>query len=500
MSDVGNPKVTTQFVDPKTGNVRGEWYKWLLNPTVQSFAVVGDVTFNNNLTVGNLFQAKSASTTNPIGVTSGGTGLVNGVSGGILGFTAANVLASSGLLGANQIMLGGGVGGVPVTPVGLGVSGQVLHGNAGGAPTWNAVSLTGDVTGTLPVANGGTNANAAGATAANNIGALAIASNLSDLNNTTTARTNLGLGTIATLSSPLPVANGGTAATAAGATAANNIGALAIASNLSDLNNAGTARTNLGLGSIATQAASAVAITGGTINGTTLGASTPSSVNTTVLSVLFSGTANTAGDAVFDAAIVGPSRPLTNSTGQLTIQSNDALGADLGGSIAFAARYHTATTPAAMFAGIGGRKENATSDNFAGYLHFLTRTAAGVSTEVGRFDSTGNLITKLGRADQSYSYQTPATGFSITIGANVQTLILEPSAGLATGTITMPAAPVDGQEIRITSTQSIVALTVSPNTGQSIKNAPTGFTVSVTGDQGYAFIYRAANTTWYRTQ
>lgn len=37
--------------------------------------------------------------------------------------------------------------------------------------------------------------------------------------------------------------------------------------NLSDLTNTGTARTNLGLGTMATQAASAVAITGGTING-----------------------------------------------------------------------------------------------------------------------------------------------------------------------------------------------------------------------------------------
>lgn len=42
------------------------------------------------------------------------------------------------------------------------------------------------------------------------------------------------------------------------------------ASNLSDLTNAVTARSNLGLGSMALQAASSVAITGGTISGTTI--------------------------------------------------------------------------------------------------------------------------------------------------------------------------------------------------------------------------------------
>jgi hypothetical protein len=75
----------------------------------------------------------------PITVANGGTGLVSGISGGILGYTATGTLASSVLLTANALLLGGGAGATP-TPMGsLGTATTVLHGNAGGAPTFSAI-------------------------------------------------------------------------------------------------------------------------------------------------------------------------------------------------------------------------------------------------------------------------------------------------------------------------------------------------------------------------
>lgn len=111
---------------------------------------------------------------------------------------------------------------------------------------------------TLPVNRGGTGASSAGDARTNlGLGTMATetatdylskSGNLSGLASTSTARTNLGLGTMST------------------ETASDY---LAKADNLSGLASASTARTNLGLGSISTQDSSNVTITGGSITGIT---------------------------------------------------------------------------------------------------------------------------------------------------------------------------------------------------------------------------------------
>jgi hypothetical protein len=78
---------------------------------------------------------------------------VAGTSGGVPYFSSGTTWASSAALNANALVIGGGAGVAPSTLGSTGTTTTVLHGNASGAPTFGAVSLTADVSGNLPVAN-----------------------------------------------------------------------------------------------------------------------------------------------------------------------------------------------------------------------------------------------------------------------------------------------------------------------------------------------------------
>jgi len=93
---------------------------------------------------------------------------------------------------------------------------------------------------------------------------------------------------------------------------------------------------------------------------------------------------------------------------------------------------------------------------------------------------------------QAYDYQVLTTGFTYTFAAGTQTLVINPAGTLATGTITMPASPVDGMVITFSTTKQITALTVNGNTGQTVTSGPT----FMAAGSSASYVYNLANTAW----
>lgn len=179
-----------------------------------------------------------------------------------------------------------------------------------------------------------------------------------------------------------------------------------------------------------------------------------------------------------------------------------ALGhsAQAGGAHSFAWGYSVTASQAGsmiLACGDGNGALNTAANQYGAY--FAGGFAFGMYSadysglhDFVKIDTSGNLINIGGEADQSKSVQSPVTGDSITIAKYVRRLLLTPAGTLATLTVTMPAAPIDGQLITVSCSQVVTALTFSANAGQSILNAPTAFAAG----QKVDYCYHLATTTW----
>lgn len=92
-----------------------------------------------------------------------------------------------------------------------------------------------------------------------------------------------------------------------------------------------------------------------------------------------------------------------------------------------------------------------------------------------------------------------ASGFSVTVapsaaGGNVH-LLMTPLAGYSAGTVAMPelSTCADGQEVAVTSTQTVVALTVAGN-GATVNGAPT----TLGANAYFRLRFVQVNSSWYR--
>jgi hypothetical protein len=209
------------------------------------------------------------------------------------------------------------------------------------------------------------------------------ANNLSDLTNTATARTNLGLGTLATQSGTFSGTSSGTN------TGDQDLSPLVVkANNLSDLTNAATARTNLGLGTLATQS--------GTFSGTSSGTNTGDQTN-------ISGNAAT---VTTNANLTGPVTSVGNAT-------------------AIAAGAITNTMLA------NGAVANLSGTNTGDQSIFKNIAVAGQSTVVA--DTTNDTLTLVAGAN-----------ITLTTDALTDTVTITASGGGGGGDVVGPASATNG--------------------------------------------------------
>lgn len=108
---------------------------------------------------------------------------------------------------------------------------------------------------------------------------------------------------------------------------------------------------------------------------------------------------------------------------------------------------------------------------------------------------SGTLTTGGAKIDAGYQYLAATTGFSLQSYSNIGRVIFDPAGTIANGTLTLPTANIDALTVTVSSTQTITAFQVLPNTGTTLVPSAN---ITLTGGTSVTYFYHAVETNWYK--
>jgi len=182
---------------------------------------------------------------------------------------------------------------------------------------------------------------------------------------------------------------------------------------------------------------------------------------------------------------------VVNSTYTLTLPTMVSVGtADIEGSTGQLITFPSPGNYMFEFSSIDGGTTIIIQDLLRNYETQVGNAVTFISTTI-----SGTLTTGGAKIDAGYQYLAATTGFTLQTYSNVARVIFDPAGTIASGRLTLPTANVDALTVTVSSTQTITAFQVLPNTGTTLVPSAN---ITLAAGTSATYFYHLSETRWYK--